>query len=249
MREANLQALLSDDSEVRVRVPDLIKVYDANLAEDTRGTRLAHMIHAVHQTSDIAYDQKHISESRLPDAILHSLIQFLDGKHLGQMAVDTGSSLAGMSRNAKLLDKFSLRGVQYSTATCRSRDSRVLFQSPHLEVSRSQARPKPGQITHIFFYPDVPIHLSPQRQNHLSMYICVQPYSTLEPNIELNQVDEMYRQFGFAGGFLCRDQPSPPIIIEPSSIISHVAVTPLRVCEYKVLHVLPMDSVCFFLLF
>jgi hypothetical protein len=56
----------------------------------------------------------------------------------------------------------------------------------------------------------------------------------------------MYRQFGFAGGFLCRKDFAPLIIIEPSSIISHVAVTPLHISGHEVVHLLPMDRVCLF---
>jgi hypothetical protein len=56
-------------------------------------------------------------------------------------------------------------------------------------------------------------------------------------------MDQMYRKFGFAGGFLCRRELAAPIIIEPSSVISHVAVTPLAIEEHRVLHILPMDRV------
>ena len=64
-REANLQALLEDDSEVRSHVGDLVEVYKGILAEDVRGTRLAHMIDAVHltqKTADIAYDGNSLGE-------------------------------------------------------------------------------------------------------------------------------------------------------------------------------------------
>jgi hypothetical protein len=72
----------------------------------------------------------------------------------------------------------------------------------------------------------------------------VQPYLSLQP--ELSEMDQMYRRFGFAGGFLCRRELAPPIVIDPSSIISHIAVTPLLIKEHKVLHILPMDRVCLF---
>jgi hypothetical protein len=68
-REANLKALLEDDSEVRSQVGDLVETYKGILAEDVRGTRLAHMIDAVHltqQTAEIAYDRNSLCESSLP---------------------------------------------------------------------------------------------------------------------------------------------------------------------------------------
>ena len=244
-REANLQAILTDDSEVRSHVGDLVEAYKNILAEDVRGTRLAHMIDTAHlaqRTLDFAYDRKRLRESSFPDAILAVFNQFLHRKHPALMEIDTESSpTADPSRNAQFLDKFSLRGVQYSTATCRARDSHVFFQSPEPDVEMSKLLPpQPGQVTHIFLHSHVPV--SPG-QPHPSIYLCVQPYAPLQTNPELNGLDEMYRRFGFAGGFLCKNELAPPIIIEPSSIISHVAVMPLDISGSKVLHILPMDRV------
>ena len=134
-REANLQALLEDDSEVRSHVGDLVEVYKGILAEDVRGTRLAHMIDSVHftqQTAEIVYDGNSLRESRLPDAILSVFRQFLHCKHPGLRDKDTWQRVLPLllsSPKAKVLDRFSLRGVQYSTASRRARDSHVFFQS------------------------------------------------------------------------------------------------------------------------
>jgi hypothetical protein len=252
MREANLQALLEDDSAVCSHVGDLVEVYNGILAEDVCGTRLAHMIDAVHltqQTADVAYDENSLCESSLPDAILAVFRQFLHCKHPG---LRDSSSTTAASPTAKVLDKFSLRGVQYSTASRRAHDSHVVFRSsqPQPEMSKPPPSPEPGQITHIFLHPHVPdprCPASPGQHHHTSVYICVRPYASLQPSPEpeLSHIDQMYRRFGFAGGFLCRDEFASAIIIEPSSIISHVAVTPLKISGYKVLHILPMDRVRF----
>ena len=99
-----------------------METYREILAEDVRGTRLAHMIDAVHltqQTADIAYDGNSLRESSLPDAILATFRQFLRCKHPGLRDEDTteNSSDIIVPPKAKVLDKFSLRGVQYSTAS------------------------------------------------------------------------------------------------------------------------------------
>ncbi len=182
-REANLQALLEDDSEVRSHVGDLVEVYKGILAEDVRGTRLAHMIDAVHltqKTADIAYDGNSLGESSLPDAILAMFRQFLHCKHPGLREKDAaeGSSTSVASSKAKVLDRFSLRGVQYSTASRRARDSHVFFQSPQplSEMSKPPPSPEPGQITHIFLHPNVPAPRcpsSPGRRHNPSVYVCV----------------------------------------------------------------------------
>ena len=131
-REANLQALLQDDTEVHSHVGDLVKVYKSILAEDVRGTRLAHMIDAIHltqKTVDIAYDGDSLCETGLSDDILTALRQFLHGKHLGLSEKDVaeGSSASVASPRAKVLDRFTLRGVQYSTASHKACDSHVFF--------------------------------------------------------------------------------------------------------------------------
>jgi hypothetical protein len=57
VREANLQALLSDNSELSSDVGDLVEVYRNICAEDVRGTRLAHMVdmnHVVQQGPNLA---------------------------------------------------------------------------------------------------------------------------------------------------------------------------------------------------
>jgi len=244
-REANLQAILTDDSEVRSHVGDLVEAYKNILAEDVRGTRLAHMIDTAHlaqRTLDFAYDRKRLHESSFPDAILAVFNQFLHRKHPALMEIDTESSpTADPSRNAQFLDKFSLRGVQYSTATCRSRDSHLFFRSPQHEKS--------GQITHIFFHthvPDSPSSSSRGQASHPSVYLCVQPYAPLQHSPDLREIDRRYKRFGFAGGFLCRNEFAPPVIIEPSDIICHIAVTPLEISGHEVIHILPMDRVRFY---
>ena len=101
---------------------------------------------------------------------------------------------------------------------------------------------------HIFVHPHVPHYpVSSNQYNRPSLYVCVQPYAPLQPSSEpkLRNIDQTYRQFGSAGGFLCRNEFASPIIIEPSSVISHVAVTPLKIGADNVLHVLPMDRVRF----
>jgi hypothetical protein len=247
VREANLHALLSDDSEVRSHVGNLVEVYEGIRAQDVRGTRLAHMVDAVHltrQEPNLVYDGTRLRESNLPDSVLAPFVQFLNYKQ--QSTVDsTGRDNppgTAIHPEAKFLGKFSLRGVQYSTVSCRARNSYILFRNFQSDSCNGPSEPEPGQITHIFIHSGVSTSHTPSKQPlHPDVYICVQPYLSLQP--ELNEMDQMYRKFGFAGGFLCRKEHASPVIIYPSSIISHVAVTPLHIKGYPVLHVLPMDRV------
>ncbi|KAH9019649.1 hypothetical protein EDB85DRAFT_1872998, partial [Lactarius pseudohatsudake] len=150
-----------------------------------------------------------------------------------------------VSPRAKLLDKFSLRGVQYSTASCQTRNSHILFKPPKPDSSEPLTHPEIGQIIHIFLHPQINTPSAQGDDECPSIYLCIQPYDPLQS--ELNDVDRSYRRFGFAGGFLSTQKLGPPIIVDQSNIISHAAVTLLEIRGCKVLHVLPMDRVSVFL--
>ena len=245
-REAKLQALLSDHSEVREQVGELTKTYESILAEDVRGTRLAHMVGATWLTQwlDVAFDETRLLDSNLTDATLVLLAHFLNRKYRTSR-YRSGSSLRNiLSTKAKLLDKFSLRGVQYSTAGSRTRNSHVFFRlPPQVDASESLAHPEPGQITDIFLHSQfgTPEARGETRSHKPSIYLCIRPYVPLRS--DLSDVDKSYRQFGFAGGFLSERVLGAPMVVDYSSIISHIAVTPMKIRGCEILHVLPMDRV------
>ena len=161
MREANFQALLSDDSEMCSHVSDLVEVYEAFQTEDVHKIHLAHMVDAAHVTQpqpDPAYDETHLHESKLPNSALASFTQFLNCKY----NVTTGSSNPSSNLNslahtiisleASFLDSFSLQGVQYLTKNYRMHNSHILFWSIQGDASMAPGHSMPSQITHIFLH-------------------------------------------------------------------------------------------------
>jgi hypothetical protein len=250
-REAKLQALLFDDSEVREGVDELVKTYQGFRTEDVRGTRLAHMVDMAQLTQqrNFIFDEKCLRDMSIPEAVLLPLTQFLSRqKHSTTTYPSDSSSGISVSPKAKFLDKFSFRGVQYATASCRTRNSHILFRPPSPDSTELLAKSVPGQLTYVFLHDQIPeirvnLHaLKNEGQVHYSsVCICVRPYLPVQP--ELKDVDESYRKFGFAGGFLSMQKLGPPIIVDASSVISHVAITPLEIRGCEVLHILPMDRV------
>jgi hypothetical protein len=241
-REAKLQALLFDHREMREGVDELVKVHQAFRAEDVRGTRLAHMVDMTQLTQqpDFVFDETCLRDMSIPEAVLLPLARFLNRKHTTTIYSSNGSSGISVSPNAKFLDKFSFRGVQYSTASCRVRNSHIFFRPPESDSTESLAKLEPGQIIYAFLHHQirVDLHRTPEDP---SICLCIRPYLPIE--LELKDVDESYRRFGFAGGFLSAQKLGPPIVIDASSIISHVAITPLEIRGCEVLHILPMDRV------
>lgn len=252
-REARLHALLFDHGEVCESVDELAKTYQAFLAEDVRGTRLAHMIDMAQLTQqpDLIFDETRLRDMILPDSVQLPLLEFHQRHATTICSTDRSPDLSA-SCMAKFLDKFSFRGVQYSTASSRTRNSHVLFRPPELVPSESAellAKPKAGQIIHAFLYPQINAHCAREdegRVRYSTICLCIRPYLPVHP--ELSDVDKSYRRFGPAGGFLsARTIVGPLVIVDASNIISHVAVTPLTIRGYEVLHVLPMDRVSFLL--
>lgn len=241
-REAKLQALLFDHGEVHEHVDELVNTYQAFLAEDVRGTRLAHMVDMGQPNQELfVFDKTCLHDRILPDAILFPFSQFLHQRLT--TAADKFPSSSVLPR-AKFLDKFSFQGVEYSTASTRARNSHILFRHSKLDSSESLTSPKPGQIIYVFLHSQINAQCAQEDQGqarYSSICLCIQPYLPVQP--ELSDIDKSYRRFSFAGGFLSAQTLGPPIIVDASSIISHVAVTPLKIRGHEVLHVLPMDRV------
>lgn len=250
-REARLQGLLFDRKELHNKgVDGLIKTYQAFCAEDVRGTRLAHMIDMTQlaQQPDFVFDKSCLHDTNIPEAVLLPLARFLNRKHTTNIYSSDSSSGIPVSARAKFLDKFSFRGVQYSTASCRTRNSHILFRPPRPDSPESLAELEPGQIIYAFLHDQIQVNLHRAQEDegqvhHASNCLCIRPYLPAQP--EAKDVDESYRRFGFAGGFLSARRLGPPIIVDASSIISHVAITPLEIRGCEVLHILPMDRVSF----
>jgi hypothetical protein len=113
-REAKLHAILFDCGEVRERVDELAKTYQALLAGDVPGTRLAHMIDMsqLTQQPDVIFDETCLRDMILPDAVLLPFSRFLRQKHATTInSTDESPGLSVLPR-AKFLDKFSFRGVR-----------------------------------------------------------------------------------------------------------------------------------------
>jgi hypothetical protein len=181
VREANLQALLLDDSEVHSHIGNLVKVYENICAEDVCRMRLANMVDVVHlmqQESNLVYDGTRLCESSLPDSVLIPFIRFLKRKQQatgGTTSLDSTLATA-IHPEAKFLDKFSLRGVQYSTVKYRMHNSHIVFGHYQLDTSKAPSQPELGQIIYIFLHPGVSTpHTTPSKHKplHPDLYLYV----------------------------------------------------------------------------
>jgi hypothetical protein len=231
-REAKLRALLFNHGKVHEDVEELVRTYQAFLAEDVRGTRLAHMVDMTQLTQqpDLIFDKVCLHDMSIPDAVLRPFSQFLCQKRATTTHSTDKSPGLSIFPRAKFLYKFSFRGVQYSTVSSRTRNSHVLFRpfkldSSELDSSEPLTNLQPGQIIHAFLHSQINTCAQEDkgRVYHFSICLCIQLYLSVQP--ELSDIDKSYRRFGPAGGFLSAQTLGSPIIVDASSIISHVAVT------------------------
>jgi hypothetical protein len=127
------------------------------------------------------------------------------------------------------LSSWTLRGVQYTTVKYRTRNSHILFRHYQSDASKASSQPEsePGQIISIFLHSGV----STPHSTSPNLCLCVRPYLPLRP--ELSDMDQMYRRFGFAGGFLCKRELGASLSLQALS--PNVAVTPLLIKEHQVL--------------
>jgi len=127
-------------------------------------------------------------------------------------------------------DRISSRGICYGVYASRyHRDSTVIFQlsdDPPRNVHNGRA----GRVQGIFKHP-LP------EDNTSMWYLVVEEFSRINrPNF----VDP-YPMYGFAAGFLCKEEPCTTHIIEVCHIRCHYVQTALP--EANAYHVMPMDMV------
>ena len=123
------------------------------------------------------------------------------------------------------LEKVSISGIIYASEQSLPRDSNIIFRRPGGLSHRV------GRIKSIF-------------------QMCHQPGMTFllvsqHKLITSSDVRGVYWRFGFAGGFLCdAEEDGRLLVIRSEDVICHFAKTPLNPTEEKLMHALPLDTVC-----
>jgi hypothetical protein len=226
-RHANLRAILTDDNDVRDAVLEMVTIMDSIEAEDVRGFRLASMLDPLSPTFTVNNELKPFqlnteTHRLLCDHILHATPD--------QSTVFPTQALAAQ--------EISLRGVCYATSRSKNfRSSRIMFQASDLlpMLPNGMRAHTPGVIREIFQYT-----YRVNGEEIKSFYLLVQEYLPMDAS---NGHHDPYRQFGFAGGFLCEADPVQFHVLELSQVISHVGIAKMRGKYIGLIHVKPVDRV------
>ena len=224
-RSSNLQALM-DTCKVSEQAEPLLTAYRSVASEDHRGTRLADQDH--HPPT------KPPRSERLDNESYQLLLQMLNKKFGTTRYTSEGGHAFSVTQHVDQLEKVSIRGVVYARERSLPRDSNVLFRRPGGSSSRV------GRIWSIFHLR----HPVPRGSVVEATYVLMREYM---PFLD-EEVQSQYKQFGFAGGFLCHSERwSGFHVVELADIICHFAKTVIWDSNGDIMHVLPLNKVGYLL--
>ena len=209
--------MLHDDDELRKDVVEMITTLEGIDGEDIRGFRRATLLDPSMPT--FITNSKAVT-SQIEDKPYRLLCSLLK----------TSGDHVSLPRKALYLDEISIGGVSYATKGSRkSRDSAVMFRKPRGPEGHA-GNEKAGVITLILQYK---YHAACEVTQY---FLLIQEYVPID-----NAVSDVYRSFGFAGGFLCKSDLAGYTMVPLTHIVSHVVLT---VIGDDVTHILPIDRVC-----
>ena len=170
-------------------------------------------------------DEIHIPSTRPPRGTkLNSAVHALLLRVIQDARIPNG--LHPITTDVSVLDKVSISGVIYASEKSLPRDSNVIFRRPQRVSDRV------GRIKLIF-----------QSDNSAlsgMTFLVVSQYNLIEDPIAQN----IYKRFGFAGGFLCNAQENGQLhVIRSTDVVCHFAKTTLGTDEGTSMHVLPLNTV------
>ena len=143
------------------------------------------------------------------------------------LADDTSTTSGASSYTANVLEleKVSISGVIYASKKSLPRDSNIIFRRPGGSSQRV------GRIKSIF-----------QTSYRPGETFLVVSQHKLIANSDVRNV---YQRFGFAGGFLCdAEEDGRVLVIRIRDVVCHFAKTILHPIEEKLIHALPLNTVC-----
>ena len=223
-RTANLRAMLADDWELHGTVGEMMALLESTEQEDAHGYRHTSLLDP--SGSSFIADKK-AWPTELEDET-YQLLCILITREL--------HSPLRLPRQALLFDDISISGVSYSTSDMiKFQDSHIIFHHP----TRQELDPGgeiAGVINGIFQY----MYDAQWEEHVMDHYLLVREYLQVDAT---DGVHDIYKAFGFTGGFLCQCDPTQVHVIHQTDVVSHFALTPVWQQNKWFNHVLPVDCI------
>ncbi|KAJ3513964.1 hypothetical protein NLJ89_g2648 [Agrocybe chaxingu] len=217
-RSANVLALLSDNEDVRHLMQDMVNTFEGIQREDARGYRLASILDP---NSPAFSPRSRPLQQEIPPPFFQIFCEnFANGN-------------PDIPKAALFFKEISRSSICYGVCTGPTfRNSSVIFSNHGSPGSRA------GIVDHIFVYA---FRDQADRRSEV-------PFFCLRELVAVNsEVSAAYTRYGPFGGFLCHSEEKIPRVVHISEIISHFALTPMKIYgstaeeSMAVLHVLPVD--------
>jgi len=216
---SHLKAILHDDDELHKDVVEMATTLEGINSEDIQSFWHATLLDPSVLT--FVNNPKAVS-SQIEDEAYQLLCSFFQ----------TSRDLEHVSlpRKAVHLDEISIGGVSYATkGSQKFQNSAIMFRKPQDGEGHIYDE-KPGIITLILQYW---YHATYKVTQY---FLLIQEYVPIE-----NPASDVYRGFGFTGGFLCKTDLAGYTMVPLTHIVSHIALTTIG---DDLIHVLPIDRVC-----
>ncbi|KAF9643355.1 hypothetical protein BDM02DRAFT_3104566 [Thelephora ganbajun] len=175
-----------------------------------------------HQGTRLA-DEAHFPPNKPPKMVT---LNHRTHRLLLQVVNDTSTtgSHSFHTSDALELEKVSISSIIYATEKSLPQDSNVIFQQPGGSSHRV------GQIKSIFQV----------RYQPGATFLTVSQHHL----IANSNVQNVYRRFGFARGFLCdAEEDDRLLVIRSEDVVCHFTKTTLEPKEEKLMHALPLNTV------
>lgn len=167
-------------------------------------------------------DETHFPPSKPPKIVTLNHRTYALLRQLSNAGLVTNGTIPHTS-SALELEKVSISGVIYASEKSLPRDSNIIFRQP------GGSSQMVGRIKSIF-------QISHQAGPTL---LTVAQHKLIDDS----DVQNVYRRFGFAGGFLCDGQEVDPyLLIRSEDVVCHFAKTTLDPVEENLIHVLPLNA-------
>lgn len=215
-RGANLRAILHDRATLKV-VDELVRVFDAVIGGDRRGSRL----------SDFRNPSQHLQVLGKPK--LKKLERPIPAALLAQSINPDGPSLPqSPNESAYTYKKLVISGIEFQTEDSLPADSYITCE--HRGIQHC------GRIKCIF--------LPPGQEDPTTVLLAIQRYMPLSKE---DKAKDPYQLWGFSGGELFYNRSHKEyLIVKPEEVVGHVAMTVLG-CVFGItdecVHILPLDQV------
>ncbi|KAJ2913364.1 hypothetical protein MD484_g7039, partial [Candolleomyces efflorescens] len=219
-RNANVLALLADSVEAQGLVQRMIDRMKGHEKERLRGFRLAEALDPFNPTRAPAGEAS-ISDGvkgKLVDRELELLTEIL------QAAPDERNTI--VDPDVTFLSSISYHHDVYGVWNSqRYRDSAILYRYNGDECA--------GIIQKIFLHR----HKTSRNEDTTSRYLLIAEY------LPIAKDEDLFRKYGYAGGFSCLAGRQLVRLVRLESVICHIAAT--EIAEQSIVHVLPINRTLF----